>query len=488
MVHFKLVQEVEHERGLLRALMENIPDLIYFKDRESRFTRVNQAHARSLGASDAAACVGTRDSDYFGSGDALRWRLQEEEIVRSGQSQIECIEQINNPGGGRGWWSITKVPMFDRTGRVYRDRWHLQGHCRFEAKRGDAAGAERAQPHDPGDGARGVHRHGPRRLDHGVESASRADLRMGRGGSKGRRLGDIAIAPASREALSSAQGSLPRQLTSSRAIELVAIHRDGREFPLEATVWPVRVGDACRFHAFVRGYQRSRKAATLIQLLQAVTVAANRCSTIEHATQACLSLICTHLGWPVGHCYLRAAKSSTLVQDPVQASSLRRETAPGPSGGALRAVYAAEELISTGLWQVEEAGRFEAFRAASDRWRFVAGAGLVGRILASGKPEWIVDVRDEGQFLRADVAARAGLRSGFGFPILVDDKVMGIVEFFSFQTVPPDEELLTILGSIGSQLGQVIVRQRVEQDLQRAKSSAESANRTKSEFLTTMSS
>ena len=53
-VHFKLVQEVDQERGLLRALMENIPDLIYFKDRQSRFTRVNQAHARILGVNDPA--------------------------------------------------------------------------------------------------------------------------------------------------------------------------------------------------------------------------------------------------------------------------------------------------------------------------------------------------------------------------------------------------------------------------------------------------
>src|SRR6202050_5622055 len=88
-VHFKLVQEVEHERESLRALMENIPDLIYFKDRQSRFTRVNQAHARHLGANGAAECIGKSDSDYFDSEDALLWRLQEEEIVRSGRLQID---------------------------------------------------------------------------------------------------------------------------------------------------------------------------------------------------------------------------------------------------------------------------------------------------------------------------------------------------------------------------------------------------------------
>src|SRR5579862_6215702 len=117
-VHFKLVHEVEQERGLLRALMENIPDLIYFKDRESHFTRVNQAHARNLGAKDSAECIGKSNSDYFEAEDALRWRLQEEEIVRTGRPQPDCVERLNNPRGGLGWWSTTKVPMFDRSGQV----------------------------------------------------------------------------------------------------------------------------------------------------------------------------------------------------------------------------------------------------------------------------------------------------------------------------------------------------------------------------------
>jgi len=83
-VHFRLVREVDQERALLHALMENIPDLIFFKDCQLRLTRVNQALARILGANDSNECVGKSDSDYFGAGDANRWRRQEEELVRSG--------------------------------------------------------------------------------------------------------------------------------------------------------------------------------------------------------------------------------------------------------------------------------------------------------------------------------------------------------------------------------------------------------------------
>ena len=114
--------------------------------------------------------------------------------------------------------------------------------------------------------------------------------------------------------------------------------------------------------------------------------------------------------------------------------------------------------------------------------------GLPGRVLASGKPEWIVNLAQEDPSSeRSRAAAQAGLQSGFGFPVVVDEKIIGVLEFFSLQTVQPDEEFLTMMVPIGSQLGQVIIRQRAEEDLRRAKASAESANRAKSEFLTTMS-
>jgi two-component system cell cycle sensor histidine kinase PleC len=118
-VQFKLVQEIEEERGLMRALMENIPDSIYFKDCQSHFTRVNQAHARTLGAKDPTECIGKSDADYFDSEYARRWRCEEEEIVKSGRPQVDKIERMGGPRGGLSWTSTTKIPMFDRGGQAW---------------------------------------------------------------------------------------------------------------------------------------------------------------------------------------------------------------------------------------------------------------------------------------------------------------------------------------------------------------------------------
>ncbi len=52
--HAALVEE----RYLLYTLMDNLPDIIYFKDRASRFTRVSKSHARRLLLSDATEAVG----------------------------------------------------------------------------------------------------------------------------------------------------------------------------------------------------------------------------------------------------------------------------------------------------------------------------------------------------------------------------------------------------------------------------------------------
>ena len=138
----------------------------------------------------------------------------------------------------------------------------------------------------------------------------------------GRRWYDTVIAPAYRAAHAVGVGKFPGHASrrsavrSNPAIDLMALHRDGHEFPVEATIWPVRVGGTYSFNAFVRDISERRRAedarkkeTTLVQLLQSVTVAANRSSTIEHTAQICLDRICSYTGWPVGHAYLRGNNS-----------------------------------------------------------------------------------------------------------------------------------------------------------------------------------
>src|SRR5690349_9086455 len=61
--HFELLRKLARERQLLEDLMNNVPDAIYFKDRELRFERVNPALASHARLSDPAGAIGKRLSE-----------------------------------------------------------------------------------------------------------------------------------------------------------------------------------------------------------------------------------------------------------------------------------------------------------------------------------------------------------------------------------------------------------------------------------------
>jgi len=111
--------------------------------------------------------------------------------------------------------------------------------------------------------------------------------------------------------------------------------------------------------------------------------------------------------------------------------------------------------------------RFEAFEAISRQTTFPSGVGLPGRVWASGQPAWIADIVQDANFPRAPIAAKDGLHGAFGFPILLGSQVLGVMEFFSREIRQPDEDLLRMLAAVGSQIGLLIERKRVEEELNR---------------------
>ena len=105
------------------------------------------------------------------------------------------------------------------------------------------------------------------------------------------------------------------------------------------------------------------------------------------------------------------------------------------------------------------------FERASREFTFVPGLGLPGRVWSSLEPEYIPDVVSDENFPRGPIAEREGLHAAFGFPILLEGEPLGVIEFFSREIRQPDQELLNMLATIGSQIGQFIERKRAEAEL-----------------------
>ena len=109
------------ERDLLHALMDNIPDLIYFKDPEGRFTRINKAHAEALGLASPAGGGGQDRLRFPRAGVRAPGRAEDErELIDTGQALLDKVE--HDARSGR-WYLATKVPLSDADGRARRAWW-----------------------------------------------------------------------------------------------------------------------------------------------------------------------------------------------------------------------------------------------------------------------------------------------------------------------------------------------------------------------------
>ena len=195
----------------------------------------------------------------------------------------------------------------------------------------------------------------------------------------------------------------------------------------------IRAGGDIKGSVLVCRDVTERKRAERRQAAQyAVTRALADADTLEQAAPELLRALCEGLGWDVA---------------------------------ALWAVRAGgERLDCLGAWQ-RLGVTADAFMTEARATAFPRGAGLPGRVWASGREAWIVDVSTEARFTRLSAARAAGLHTAFAFPITSGDATVGVVEVFSRNAEPIDEEVLSMAGAFGSQIGHVLERQRFEKAL-----------------------
>ncbi|MPZ78168.1 MAG: PAS domain S-box protein, partial [Deltaproteobacteria bacterium] len=119
------------------------------------------------------------------------------------------------------------------------------------------------------------------------------------------------------------------------------------------------------------------------------------------------------------------------------------------------------ELACADVWSLPSIDVSE-FVTVTRQIKFSPAVGLPGRVWSSATPAWITDVLKDSNFPRAPVAARVGFHGAVGFPIKLDQQILGVLEFFSREIREPDDDFQEMVANIGVQLGQFIEHQRAE--------------------------
>ena len=254
-------------------------------------------------------------------------------------------------------------------------------------------------------------------------------------------------------------------------IEVTACHRDGHEFPVELAISPaVQWEGTFTFSAFVRDITEQKRSKARSILQHGTTQVLAESHTLLDAMPKILHAICDLSRWDVGALW--------FVNENIQPTVLN----------------CAE------IWHQSSAKETE-FSRVTRQTVFTQGLGLPGRVWASGEPIWVPDVMQDTNFPRAQFAAQANLHGAFAFPIRNNEKILGVMEFFSHEVRRPDDDLLQVFVTIGSQVAQFIDRKGAEakiynyaKELQQknlaldlALAEARAATQAKSSFLAVMS-
>jgi len=112
------IHDVLREKNMLKQLFDNMPDYIYFKDRDSKFILANKHVALSAGVSDPDKLIGKTDMDFYDPKYAKGYYEDEQRAMKEGKPIIAREEKTLDPDGHEIFISTSKIPIRDSKGNV----------------------------------------------------------------------------------------------------------------------------------------------------------------------------------------------------------------------------------------------------------------------------------------------------------------------------------------------------------------------------------
>jgi PAS domain S-box-containing protein len=221
-----------------------------------------------------------------------------------------------------------------------------------------------------------------------------------------------------------------RPVLTGRFIEVTALRRDGSEFPMELVITAATTPDGrIQFTAALRDVSGIDVSRRLRQLELDVSRSLMQ-PAISEGLEGALAITAEGLGCDVAQLWLSDAGSPTLTR--------RYRWECGSERVARFVALRADDLLP-------------AHEALAAVWRsglpFVADTGMAHtEALLSG-------------------ATQAGLSCMLAFPLPATERHSGALLLLAAASRPVDEELLAVMGSITSQMGQALARDQAEMSL-----------------------
>ncbi len=152
---------------------------------------------------------------------------------------------------------------------------------------------------------------------------------------------------------------------------------------------------------------------------------------VDKALEDCLTSICEYLGWPVGHAYFVVPDST-------------------------------HNFTETGLWHLDDPIAMQPFCEVSKQLPIYSKNTLIEKIIETQQPFWLTRLDADTSFRRLEVAIECGLQTIFAFPVISNDRVIAVLEFYTDQLLKSDTNYLEMAGPIGNQVGRAIERHHAD--------------------------
>ncbi|GEM_PF-6967693 len=212
-------------------------------------------------------------------------------------------------------------------------------------------------------------------------------------------------------------------------IEVPAVRADGARISVELAITPISIKNTVFFTAYLRDISARKRSEMRVSTQQEVTKILAETASFEKAVPLVLEAIGTGLDWEVG-VFWKVHRADQVLQPVATWSSTETEG--------------------------------QAFLDACRTVQLRIGDEMPGRVWETGEVILLPGVEDETRSRRFEFAGQAGLSMGVAFPVIMEQQVLGIFEFYRREAHVDETELTELFTSMGSQIGQFEVRKRVQ--------------------------